>query len=106
MSLDEFTIHYVSEIINENIAHDLTIEKINSGANTEALIAMINEDRFIEEKQHLVSVLPLVKAVELPGGGREIICDNCGAAEHSLEDEIELEIFEPAWSICAGCAVK
>ena len=61
MSLEEFTIYYDCAINDRNRSHYLMIEKINSGANTEALIAMINQDKFIETKQHLVNVFPLVK---------------------------------------------
>ena len=71
---------------NPNTQHrkyELLLPKTNSRKNTETLIAMINEDRFVAEKLYLVSVLPLVKAAELPGGGRDIRCGNCGAMEES-----------------------
>ena len=100
-----FTIYYDSEITDGNEAYYLKLENINIGANTEALIAMINEDRFIDTKQYLVNVLPLVKAVELRGGGINQ-CDNCGADEMSSGDRIRLEMDEPAWSNCAGCTMK
>ena len=84
--------------------HELQLSKPNSGANTEALIAMINGDRFGAAKQYLVNVLPLVKAAQL--GGRNNYCDNCYAWEYSLGDTIWFRMDEPAWSNCAGCAVK
>ena len=84
------------------------MNKINSLANTEELIDMISEDRYTEAKQHLGSVLPLVEAAALPGGGRQIECGNCRAYEHSTTDErfIEFQIDEPDWSNCAGCELK
>ena len=91
---------------SQNRTHSLWLPKANSGTDTETLIAMINEDRFVAAKQYLVSVLPMVKAAELSGGGRSIFCDNCGAMEKSDGDIIEIEVDEPDWSNCAGCAVK
>ena len=65
--------------------HELQLPKTNSGANIEIIIAMMNEDRFTAVKQHLVNVLPLVKAAALPGGGRNIRrCGNCSSSEYSL----------------------
>ena len=82
----------------------------NSVANTKELIGMINEDRFTEVKQHLGSVLPLMKAAELPGGGRSISCGNCGACQYSTNNDllchIGFKMQEPAWSNCAGCELK
>ena len=81
----------------------LELQKPNSVADTETLIAMINGDRFAAAKQYLVNVLPLLKAAELPGGGRMITCNNCGAGEFSIHDEISFYMNEAAWSNCAGC---
>ena len=67
---------------------------------------MINEDRFIETKQYFVNVLPLVKATELRGGGRNFACDNCSASEWSFVDVTRLNMDEPAWSNCAGSVLK
>ena len=80
----------------------------NSVASTKELIYMISEDRFTEAKQHLESILPLVEAAALPGGGRDIMCGNCGVWEDSTEDRrfIEFQIHQPAWSNCAGCELK
>ena len=103
---DDYVYFEASNPNGYHMRHRLDILKTNSGAKTETMIAMINEDRFVAAKQYLMSVLPLVKAVELPGGGREIYCDNCRAMELSLGDLILLEVNEPAWSNCAGCALN
>ena len=85
---------------------ELWLSKTNSGANIETMIAMINEDRFVAEKEYLVNVLPLVKAAELPGGGRDIVCEECHAIEYSVEDDMSFYMSEPDWSDCAGCELK
>ena len=103
MGYDNFTV-YSSKLLDKTRAHHLTLEKINSQSNTESLIALINEDRFLEERQYLVNVLPHVKAVELRNG--EIECENCGAFEYLIGSQIQLWMQEPAWSNCAGCACK
>ena len=115
--IDGFTIYYTSYPRNELREHSLRLQKKNSGANTETLIGMINEDRFMEAKQHLGKLLPMVKAAELSGRGSFISCPNCDAHKEInlqvmylqkmyLQDEIYLLMFEPAWSNCAGCRVE
>ena len=87
-------------------SHRLSIDKRNSVANTKELIDLINGDSLIEAKQHLMKVLDIVEAAELPGGGRDIECDNCDAEQYSIDERMFLEIDEPAWSNCAGCELK
>ena len=99
-----FTVYYGSCPGYKNRVHCLRILKINSVENTETLIGMIDEDRFIEAKQHLGRVLPLVKAAELPGGGGDIRCRNCFAHQSPVGNEICcIWMLEPKWSNCAGC---
>ena len=93
-------------ISNEGRPQTLELSKTSSVADTETLIAMINGDRFATTKQHLVNVLPLVKAAELAGGGRHDWCENCNAFESSRGDTISLVMEEPAWSNCADCDLK
>ena len=122
--------HRTQELDSE-LYYFLKIPKTISGVNIETMIAMMNEDRFAAAKQLLVSVLPLVKAAELRGGGRNIGCNNCYALEGSLDDGSDsddseddalddgsdsddsedddgmmLLVNEPAWSNCVGCIVK
>ena len=84
----------------------IQIPTTNGRANTETMIAMMNGDRFATTKQHLVNVLLLVKAAALPGAGRDLECDNCGARESSLRDIIMFRMDAQAWSNCVGCALK
>ena len=105
---NDFTIYYRSYLFEGNRNNFLTLQKKNSVANTETLIGMINKDRFIGEKQHLVRVLPLLKAAALPGGGRNIECDNCGARQDSFDNGFGILLWmkEPALSNCDGCLLK
>ena len=103
---DGFTIYYVSYPYYERRMHEIQLLKINSGVNTETLIDMINEDRFIEAKQHLGRVLPLVRAAELSGGEEDIWCGNCNSNQESTGDGIYLLMEESAWSNCADCRFK
>ena len=107
MHSKQVIIYYERSMTKErNIEHFLDLEKVNSGANTEALIGMINEDRFIETKQHLVKVLPLVKVIELQDEDlASFFCENCGSSKVSLNVRILLTMIEPVWSNCASCAL-
>ena len=89
-------------------SHRLFIDKRNSVTNTKELTAMIDGDSLAGAKQHLESVLALVEAAALPGGGRDITCDNpyCRAKQYSEDEQMVLFIHEPSWSKCAGCVLK
>ena len=102
---DGFTIYYRSYPSFEQREYALTLQKINSGANTETLIGMINEDRFIKAKQHLGRVLSQVKAAELPGGEGNVFCDSF-LAEQLIVNRIFIWMYESAWSNCADCRFK
>ena len=56
------TIYYelVDTYSRHTSRHILELRKKNSVIYTETLISMMNEDRFIETKQHLVRVLPFL----------------------------------------------
>ena len=86
--------------------HWLRLRKKNSGANIKVLIAMINQDRFTAEKQHLMQLIPLVKAAESQDLNRVVQCDNCFASALSTDNQIMLWLEEPAWFNCAGCVVN
>ena len=86
--------------------YSLWLPKTNSGADTETMIAMLDGDRFAEEKQCLVNVLPLVKAAELRDGVRNIEGNNCGAWENSCDYRIRFGMGEPTWCNCVGCALE
>ena len=87
------------------------MNKRNSVENTKELFDSINDNRFTEVKQLLGSVLPLVQAADLPGGGRDVRlrCDNCLSSGYLTPRPgtlVELDIEEPAWSNCADCVLK
>ena len=102
-----FTAFYNSESLSDIIReYYLFVDKRNSVANIEEMIDMLDEERFIEAKQHLGSVLSLVDAAELSGGGRDIHCDNCGAWKRSTFAGIMFCMEYPDWTDCTGCELK
>ena len=107
-----FTIYYRSYLprpimLNDTVkGHRLFIDKRYNVAVTKKLIAMIIGDSLIEAQQHLRSILALVEAAELPGGGREITCGNCQSQQGSDEEKMILRIDEPSWSNCVDCELK
>ena len=60
----------------------------------------------MEEKQYFGIVLPLLKSAELPGGGGNIFCDNCGTAQLLTGNGIKLWMDESDWSNCDGCLLE
>ena len=114
MDNDEDIIYYKRTTINTNNQlreHQLSLKKINGGATIEKLYGMIHK---VEDKQLtrcLENLLPLVKAAELPGGGRDIQCwfnhgYTCGGRERSGGDYISIYVNEPRWFYCEGCVLK
>ena len=126
IGMDDLTMYYDSESSDGSRDHYLQFKKKNSATNMKTLIHKFNEDKTLiyklnddktliskfnkdrlkEEKQHLVSVLPLVKAAELPGSGRRVLCGQCGAVESSIGNQIWIWIKEPDWSNCSDCLLK
>ena len=87
--------------------YDLRLPRTNCGADIETLIAMINGDRFVAEKQHLVSILSLIKDGDFPRTGRKHRCDDCLATVgQSFDKRMWFAMDEPEWSDCVGCEFK
>ena len=108
----KFTIYYKSYLVkfyplnDTGRRHGLCIGKRNSVANTKEFVDLIDGDSIVETKQHLTSVLALVEAAELQGGGRSIMCGNCYSYQVSSDERLVLGINEPDWFNCAGCELK
>ena len=98
------------ELYLQNGTHDVQFQKIsNMRANFDTMIAMISQDRFAETKQYLARLLPVVTNALSRDGRRWVECGSCGSIGGDSMFDFNLICFlmeEPAWSNCAGCALK
>ena len=104
---DYFTIYYDSgwhkcELRNHYIHLDIE----TSVENTKTLISMMDNDIFLELKQHLVKqILPILEERTATWQQGTTLCGSCDAETDLNSTRIGLRVHQPDWSNCTDCVL-
>ena len=105
---DYFSIHYMSYITKRESKerhHFIELNFEKSVEDTKILINMMDDDIFLELKQHLVKILPILEERTATWQEGENLCGKCDAKTYLYMSQLLLDVFEPDWSNCTGCVL-